>query len=158
MRIPYPSPTPLLTPGGSAAAGKCRLPRVYRDIGSLYPVQIFNPHFDMMFGCFVFGLKSFAFQKITVGWCRSFFIGGGMDCSCLRLRGGLTWIFVELPLTAPLCQFCMVQAHFTNCAGCKSVVKKAFVRLKLQENRHSVPYKLPKSSFSILSIQAFHTA
>ena len=28
IAIPYPSPTPLLTPGGSAAAGKCRLPRL----------------------------------------------------------------------------------------------------------------------------------
>ena len=53
------------------------LPRVYRDIGSWYPVQVDNPHFDISFGCFVFGLKSLAFQKITVGLDRSFFIGGG---------------------------------------------------------------------------------
>ena len=38
-----------------------------RDIGSLYPVQIFNPHFDVSFGCLVFGLRSLAFQKITLG-------------------------------------------------------------------------------------------
>ncbi|MDY3941679.1 MAG: hypothetical protein SOZ09_06805, partial [Eubacteriales bacterium] len=48
----------------------------------------------------VFGLKSLAFQKITVGFDRSFFIGGGMDCSFLRLRDVLPWICVELPLTA----------------------------------------------------------
>ena len=36
---------------------------VDRDIGSLYPVQIFNPHFDVVFGCFVFGSVSFAFQS-----------------------------------------------------------------------------------------------
>ena len=59
---------------------------VDRDIGFRYPVQIFNPHFDVLFGCFVFGLKLFAFQKITPGICLSFFIGGGMDCSFLRLH------------------------------------------------------------------------
>ena len=35
---------------------------VDRDIGSLYPVQVAHPHFDVSFGCFVFGLRSFAFQ------------------------------------------------------------------------------------------------
>ena len=28
-----------------------------------------------------------------------------------------------LPLTAPLYQFCWMQAHFTNVAGCKNIVK-----------------------------------
>ena len=65
------------------------LPRAYRDIGSLYPVQVDHPHFDISFGCFVFGLRSLAFQKITLGFGLSFFIGGGMDCSFLRLRGVL---------------------------------------------------------------------
>ena len=46
-----------------------------------------------------------------------------------------------LPLTAPLYQFRIVQAHFTNCAGCKNVVKTAFVQLKLQENRYSIQSK-----------------
>ena len=62
---------------------------VDRDLGNLFPVQIANPHFDVMFGCFVFGLGSLAFQKITVGFGLSFFIGGGRDCSFLRLRGVL---------------------------------------------------------------------
>ena len=62
---------------------------------------IVNPHFDISFGCFVFGLGSLAFQKITVGFGLSFFIGGGMDCSFLRLRDVLLWSIVELPLTAP---------------------------------------------------------
>ena len=50
---------------------------VDRDIGSLFPVQVAHPHFDISIGCFVFGLGLFAFQKITVGLDRSFFIGGG---------------------------------------------------------------------------------
>ena len=50
---------------------------VDRDIVSLYPVQTVHRHFDVSFGCFVFGLGLFAFQKITLGICLSFFIGGG---------------------------------------------------------------------------------
>ena len=40
---------------------------VDRDLVSLYPVQIAHRHFDVSFGCFVFGLRSLAFQKITLG-------------------------------------------------------------------------------------------
>ena len=68
--------TPPPHPEESAAAGKCRLPRAYRNIGSCIQVQVAYPHFDMMFGCFVFGLGLLAFQKITLGLCRSFFIIG----------------------------------------------------------------------------------
>ena len=50
---------------------------VDRDIGSLYPVQVAYRHFDVVFGCFVFGLRSLAFQKISLGWYLSFFIIGG---------------------------------------------------------------------------------
>ena len=35
---------------------------VDRDIGFRYPVQVDHPHFDISFGCFVFGLGLFAFQ------------------------------------------------------------------------------------------------
>ncbi len=49
---------------------------VDRDIGSLYPVQTVSTHFDVVFGCFVFGLGLFAFQKITLGFGLSFFIIG----------------------------------------------------------------------------------
>ena len=49
---------------------------VDRDIGSLFPVQIAHPHFDVVFGCFVFGLGLFAFLKISLGFGRLFFIIG----------------------------------------------------------------------------------
>ena len=73
---------------------------VDRDLGFRYPVQIAHPHFDISFGCLVFGLGLFAFQWISLGFWLSFFIGGGIDCSFLRLRNVLPWICVELPLTA----------------------------------------------------------
>ena len=50
---------------------------VDRDIGIRCPVQVDHRHFDISFGCLVFGLGLFAFQKITLGICLSFFIGGG---------------------------------------------------------------------------------
>ena len=67
IAIPYPSPTPLLTPLGNPLRRGMTAAAVDRDIGSLYPVQTVHPHFDVMFGCFVFGLRLFAFQKITLG-------------------------------------------------------------------------------------------
>ena len=93
--------TPPPHPGVSAAAGKCRLPRAWGNVGSCIPVQIAHPQFDVSFGGIVFGLGLFAFQSISLGFGRTFFIIGGMDCTFLRLRGVLPWICVELPLTAP---------------------------------------------------------
>ena len=54
----------------------------------------------MLFGCFVFGLRSFAFQQISFGWYRSFFIIGGVDRLCLRLLVVLLWLIVGFALTA----------------------------------------------------------
>ena len=41
---------------------------VDRDFGFRYPVQIFNSHFDISFGCFVIGSVSFAFQSGCWAW------------------------------------------------------------------------------------------
>ena len=142
LRSP-PSPSSglhLIHPGNPLRRGILAA-AVDRDLVSLYPVQTVCRHFDVSFGCLVFGLRSLAFQKITLGFGLSFFIGSGMDCSFLRLRGVLPWICVELPLTAPLCQFRWMQAHFTKYAGCKNIVKNAFVRLKLQENGYPIQAK-----------------
>ena len=99
--------TPPHPPGGIRCGGAYLLPRVWGNLGIRYPVQTVCPHFNMTFGCFVFGLGLFAFQKITLGLCRSFFIIGRMNCSFLRLRGVLPFSFVGLPLTAPFHQFCL---------------------------------------------------
>ena len=90
-----------------------------RDIGSCIPVQVDHPHFDISFGCFVFGLGLFAFQKISLGFGRSFFIIGGKDCSFLRLRGvllcsivGITADRAIVPIlldASPFHQICRVQ-------------------------------------------------
>ena len=82
-------------------------------------MQIAHPHFDVVFGCFVFGLGLFAFQKISLGFDRTFFIIGGMDCSFLRLREVLLWSIVGItadraivPISldaSPFHQLCRVQ-------------------------------------------------
>ena len=78
----------------------------------MYPVQVVTPQFRILFGCFVFGLGLFAFQSISMGFGRTFFIGGGMDCSFLRLREVLLYSFVELPLTAPFLPISMDASPF----------------------------------------------
>ena len=77
ISIPYPSPTPLLTPGVIRCGGAYLLPRAYRDIVSLCPVQVDHPHFDVSFGCIVFGLGLFAFQSgCWAGIARFSLLGG----------------------------------------------------------------------------------
>ena len=63
-------------------------------------MQIAYPHFDISFGCFVFGLGLFAFQKITLGICLSFFIIGGVDRLFLRLRVVWLYTLIGFALTA----------------------------------------------------------
>ena len=50
------------SPWGIRCGGAYLLPRVYTNLGFRFPVQTVCPHFDVVFECFVFGLKSFAFQ------------------------------------------------------------------------------------------------
>ena len=43
-----------------------------------------NRHFDVVFGCFVFGSGLFAFQSVLFGLCRTFFIiGWKKDAVCV---------------------------------------------------------------------------
>ena len=49
---------------------------VDRDIVSCIQVHVDHRHFDVMFGCFVFGLGLFAFQLVLFGLYRLFFIIG----------------------------------------------------------------------------------
>ena len=63
LRSP-PSPSSglhLIHPGRSAAAGKCRLPRVWGNLGNCIQVQTVHPHFRIWF-CF-----------LCSGWYRSRF-------------------------------------------------------------------------------------
>ena len=135
LRSP-PSPSSglhLIHPGDPLRRGTLAA-AVYTNLGSYIPVQVDNPHFDVMFGCLVFGLRSLAFQKISLGFGRLFFIGGGMDCSFLRLRWVLPWSIVELPLTAtflpiswsasPFHQCCRVQKSRKKCARAAETSRK----------------------------------
>ena len=48
----------------------------------------------------MFGFGLYAFQLVLFGLYLSFFIIGGIDCSCLRLLFVLLWFFVGFALTA----------------------------------------------------------
>ena len=55
--------TPPHPPGVIRCGGALLLPRVWGNIGSCIQVQVAYRHFDISFGCFVFGLRSLAFQS-----------------------------------------------------------------------------------------------
>ena len=91
IAIPYPSPTPLLTPGGSAAAGHICAAAVDRDIGYWYPVLSLLANSEFGLG----GCVRAMVVRVSVGlpsWYRTFFIIGGRDCLFLRLREVLLFL------------------------------------------------------------------
>ena len=58
-------------------------------------MQVAYRHFDVVFGCFVFGSVSFAFQLVLFGLYRLFFIiGWKKDAVCLALSH-VFWITAD---------------------------------------------------------------
>ena len=61
-------------------------------------MRTFRPHFDVVFGCFVFGSVSLAFQSVLLGIGALVFHWWGEKGSFLRLREvfavDFRWIFV----------------------------------------------------------------
>ena len=104
-------------------------------------MQVDHPHFDISFGCFVFGLRSLAFQKITLGFGLSFFIGGVWTVRSCGYVAFCYSLLLDYRLPRHFFQFRIVQAHFTNRAGCKNIVKNAFVQLVLHKNGYPIPSK-----------------
>ena len=67
LRSP-PSPSSglhLIHPGVSAAAGKCWLPRAYRDIGFRYPVQVAHRQFRMLCSYLCSGYDRSRFSRVV---------------------------------------------------------------------------------------------
>ena len=70
-----------------------------------------------------------------------------MYCSFLRLRWVLPWSIVGITADRAISTILLGASPFhqrifpLNVAGCKNIVKTAFVRLKLQENRYSIQSK-----------------
>ena len=73
ISIPYPSPTPLLTPLGIRCGGAYLLPRAWSNVGSCVQVQVAYRQFRMLFSylcsalyrsrfSWVVGLESFVFH------------------------------------------------------------------------------------------------
>ena len=71
-------------------------------------MQTVYRHFDVAFGCFVFGSVSFAFQSVLFGLYRLFFIiGGKKDAVCVAF-------FARFLITAD-------RDYCANFARCKSI-------------------------------------
>ena len=91
ISIPYPSPTPLLTPGGIRCGGALLLPRAYRDLVSLCPVLSLLPSSEF---CTAICVRA-GVVRVSVGllgYGRTFFIIGGVGRSFLRIRGVLLFL------------------------------------------------------------------
>ena len=160
LRSP-PSPSSglhLIHPGMSAAAGHicCRGLCQYRYLVSGAAVY---RQFRMLCSYLCSGWYRSRFSRFRWAYVVRFSLVVGRT---VRACGYVAFCYVlslGLPLTAPLYQFRMVQAHFTNVAGCKNIVKNAFVRLKLQENGCPIqsepltiqvfPYRLYSFPYSI---------
>ena len=63
-------------------------------------MQIDRPQFGIWCSCLCSGRYRSRFSRFRWVLGRSFFIIGGMDCSCLRLLFVLLWFFVGFALTA----------------------------------------------------------
>ena len=113
---------------------------VDRDLVSLYPVQIFNPHFDVSFGCLVFGLGLFAFQWISLGLYRTFFVGGGWtvhSCGYVAFCYGLS---LGLPLTAPFLPISLNASPFHQLCRVKESCKTRSCSRNFKKT--GIPYSL----------------
>ena len=112
---------------------------VYTNLGSGIPVQVDNRQFRIWFGCFVFGLVSFAFQSGCPACIVRFSLLGG-DRSCLRLRDVLPWKCVELPLTATVVPISLGASPFHQLGWVEPYWKNAFVRFELLMIWYSIPF------------------
>ena len=100
ISIPYPSPTPLLTPFGDPLRRGITAAAVDRDIVSLYPVQVAYPQLRILFGCLCSALYRSRFSRVAQLVSFVFHYWEGRDCLCLRLRLVLLWSIVGFALTA----------------------------------------------------------
>ena len=86
-----------------------------------------NRHFDVVFGCFVFGLGLFAFQLVLLGLYRLFFIiGWKKDAVCMAL----THVF-GITADRDIVPISLDASPFHQIGWTEPYWKKAFVRLRL---------------------------
>ena len=102
LRSP-PSPSSglhLIHPGLSAAAGKCWLPRVYRDIGICIPVQIDNPQFGIWCSYLCSARYRSRFSRFRWAYVFRFSLLVGWTVRACGYVGVLPKSFVGFALTA----------------------------------------------------------
>ena len=91
ISIPYPSPTPLLTPLGIRCGGAYLLPRVYTNTGSCIPVLSLLPSSEFCSGALCSGWYRSRFSRVAqlVSFVFHYWGGGRLF---LRLRGVLLFL------------------------------------------------------------------
>ena len=105
-------------------------------------MRTFRRHFDVVFGCFVFGLRSHAFQSVLFGLYRTFFIiGGKKDAVCMAL----THVFL-ITADRDMVPILSGASPFHQIGWAEPYCKKAFVRLRLLKNWYSIPFSAKQST------------
>ena len=83
IAIPYPSPTPLLTPLGIRCGGAYRLPRAWGNIGICIPVQIAHPQVGIWCSWLCSGRYRSRFSRFRWAYVFRFsLLGGGAVRAC----------------------------------------------------------------------------
>ena len=104
-------------------------------------MRTFRPHFDIMFGCFVFSSVSFAFQSVLFGLCRTFFIiGWKKDAVCMALMH----VFL-ITADRDMVPILSGASPFHQIGWAEPYCKKAFVRFRLLMIWYSIPFSAKES-------------
>ena len=128
------------SPWGIRCGGALLLPRVWDNLGSCIPVQVDNRQFRMLCSYLCSVLDCSRFSRFCLACIVRFsLVVGWTVCACGYV-GFCYGLSLGLPLTAPLCQFRWMQAHFTKYAGCKSVVKTRSCSRNFKKT--GIPYSL----------------
>ena len=98
-------------------------------------MRVVYRHFDVVFGCFVFGFGLYAFQSVLLGLYRTFFIiGGKKDAVCLALSH-VFWITADREMVP----ISLDASPFHQLGWVEPYCKKVFVRFRLLMLWCSIP-------------------
>ena len=104
-------------------------------------------HFDVVFGCFVFGLVSFAFQMVLFGLYRTFFIIGWKKDIVSMACTHVFWITADREIVP----ISFGASPFHQIGWVEPYCKKAFVRFRLLKNWYSITFSAKTNDSTAVS-------
>ena len=135
IAIPYPSPTPLLTPMGIRCGGAYLLPRAWSNVGSCVQVLSLLPTSTWCLGALCSALYRSRFSRFR--W--AYFFRFSLLVGKKTLFVWLCRTFFGLPLTATIVPISFSARPFHQIGWVEPYCKKAFVRFRLLMICFSIP-------------------